>query len=221
MNYSIIRNEAILSNFIGWLPDLLPGEKLFLNLFARKKYCNILKSDKAQLKRFCATKENMADKIRQLECSVGSYKQDGVEIPQEALALYISPNPRDLVKASYNTIKALADLLKEGKSFNPHQEALTQIQKSCSRKLYSVFDIDCGEEYRDIVNRVRDFFQCRVSVIKTRGGIHVLVEHAKIPEKRKRDWYSFMSSLDNVDVKGDCLIPVPGCLQGGFLPYFV
>lgn len=221
MNYSIIKNELILSNFVEFLPPLLQNEKYYLCLFARKKYCKFLKSDKAQLKRFCATKENIADKIRQLECKIGSYKQEGIEIPQEALALYISINPRDLNKASYNTIKELAELLQKGQCFNPHQEALTQIQKSCSRKLYSVFDIDCWENYEDAVNEIKDFFgnsSC-CEFIRTRGGIHVLINHHLILENKRSSWYNFLAR--KADVKGDCLIPVPGCTQGNFVPYFI
>lgn len=221
MNYSIIQNEESLLGFINFLPELRENERFYLCLFARKKYCDFLKSDKSQLKRFCATKENMVEKIRHLECKIGSYKQDGVEIPQEALALYISVNPRDLVKASYNTIRELADLLQKKNCFNPHQEALSQIQKSCSRKLYSVFDIDCGDNYEILIDEIIDFFEDTLCChfIRTRGGIHVLVEHDMISENKKNSWHKFLA--EKSDVKGDCLIPVPGCTQGNFMPYFV
>ncbi len=79
MNYSILKDEKALRDFIAWLPDLEPNETFFVALFARKKYApeSELKADKAQLKAFTSDKEYLFDKIRQLECPVGSYTSRG------------------------------------------------------------------------------------------------------------------------------------------------
>ena len=52
MNYSIVRDEAAFRNFIDWLPQLQETEKHYLSLFARRKYSEVVKTDKANLKRF-------------------------------------------------------------------------------------------------------------------------------------------------------------------------
>jgi hypothetical protein len=57
-------------------------------------------------------------------------------------------------------------------------------------------------------------------ILKTRGGFHLIIELNKI--KTKPNWYVKLSNLKHCDVKGtNNLTPVPGCIQGGFIPYFV
>jgi hypothetical protein len=222
MNYKIIKDEKLLKEFINWLPELNENEQYYVTLFFRKKYCNIVKSDKCQLKRFTSKKEYLYDKIKQLECSIGSYKIDGIELPNEGLALYISINPRDLEKATKNSLINFANKITEKYSnYNPHQEVLTEIQKSCSRKIFMDFDfdnIDLLEFKEKIKNNIND--EC-CTFLKTRGGFHLLIEVDKINEQYKKTWYNFLSKQSGCDdVRGDNLVPVVGCCQGDFIPYF-
>src|SRR5690606_18630002 len=106
-NYQIIRSLASLQDFVDWLPELMPGEVYYLSLLARAKYSEQLgrvKSDKAQLKRFTSDKSRLIDKIAQLECEVGSYKLKGIPVPEEALALYITVNPRSMTRAAKSSV---------------------------------------------------------------------------------------------------------------------
>lgn len=225
MNYQIVKDEVLLREFIDWLPDLKPHEIYYVSLFARNKYLpdkSVLKADKAQLKRFTSTKANLFDKIKQLECAFGAYKQKDLSIPQEALALYINPNPRDMVLATKNTLIKFAQLITQDYTgYNPHQEVLSELQKSCSRKVY--FDLDFDTLEMDaVLTEVKKFlnFDC-VKVLKTRGGFHLLVELAKLEKKYEKTWYKNITVLEGCDIKGDNLIPVIGCTQGGFVPHFL
>lgn len=227
-NYKIIQDIERLKRFVDWLPDLTLDESYYVCLFARKKYCpevGWLKSDKSQLKRVTCKKEYVINKLKQMECEVGSYTQNNHPVPQEALVAYINPNPRSLEIAAKRSLCKLAELItKPYSGYNPHQEALSEIQKSCSRKIFIDFDYDVSadkvikkiEEIDNVINK-----EAR-HILKTKGGIHCLVEPSKVT-KNKQSWYNHLSQLSGIDNgnKGDNMIPIPGCTQGGFVPYFM
>lgn len=211
MNYKLITDEAKVKDFINWLPELEPHEKFYCCLFARKKYVPYLPSDKSQLKRFLATKDNLLDKIKQLECPIGTYKSGGFDIPQEALALYMMPNPRNLRAATAASIKKLTDLLYlNAKGYNPHAEVLSQIQNAKSRTFVVTFDFDNGVQLPELNP---DAYK----VLQTRGGTHLMVEVAKVEQRFKKTWFN---SLKGYDQHGDLLSPIPGTIQGNFEPHF-
>lgn len=221
-NYKIIQDEEKFREFIEWLPNLEKHETYYVCLFARNKYYKQLKGDKQQIKRFTTSKEFLFEKIKQLEVEVGCYKQKGVEIPQEALALYITPNPRSFVRAAKQSLKRFADLVTESyNGYNPHQEVMSEIQKACSRTVYFDFDFDhctineMREQILDCINS-----DC-VTFLETRGGFHLLIEISKIKPEYKKTWYNNINKLPHVDVRGDGLMPVVGVTQGGFVPRFV
>ncbi len=227
-NYKIILDEKKLEEFIDFLPVCNEHEQYYIALLARKKYVPELKefkSDKAQLKRFTSQKNRIIEKIRQLECAIGTYKKDDVVLPNEALALYITVNPRDLKRAGLNLMVTLAQLTRDGKDrYNPHQEALSEIQKSCSRKIYYDIDIDETdmEKLEDTMQKIKSFVnEDSLHFLKTKGGVHCLVELEKIEKQYNKSWYKNITSLPKIDICGDNLIPVAGCIQGGFVPYFI
>jgi hypothetical protein len=226
MNYKIINDEQKLRDFINWLPELEPHETYVINLFARNKYCKDIchiNSDKAQMKRFATTKDWMFRKIKQLESEVGTYWQQAIPIPQEALALYITVNPRSQVKAAKNLLVKLADLItKPYNSYNVSAEAMSELQKATSRKIYFDIDID-DEQVLDIKGELKGKInEDAVTFLITKNGLHVLVELNKIAEEYRKTWWNDLNKLPGADVKGsDAMIPVPGCTQGNFTPYFL
>lgn len=220
MNYELIVNPIELKAFIDWLPELKPTERYYISLFARRKYdkSGTIKSDKAQLKRVLATKDRIIEKIRQMEISVGEYTVDGVSVPQEALAIYITPNPRCLKKASKTLAKRLVEVICENVDINPVSEALTAVHQSLGSNYFKDFDYDGVDLEATLVEAYKIVNQSAVHVILTRGGFHLLVEMAKIEDAYKKTWYQGLTNIAGCDVRGDNLLPIVGCFQGGYKP---
>jgi hypothetical protein len=214
--YQIISDEAELRKFIDWLPDCQENEQFYCCLFMRKKYCKDvpwIKSDKGQLKRFTSKKEFLFDKIAQLECKVGAFKFDGNIVPQESLALYLSPNPRDLWKATVRSIGQLAKVLEcNGRNSNPHQEVMSEIQKNAGTRKYIIFDID--EKNEETLQKCIDLAYGYCDVTETRGGYHIFVHKDKtdIISQQNKMWYPEIAKF--ADVTGDSMTCPAGTLQG-------
>jgi hypothetical protein len=218
MNYTIINDIEAVNSFINWLPALSNNEKFYVCLFARKKYdtTGTISKDRCQLKRFTATKETLVQKLRQLEIQYGMYTIDGKAIANETLAVYIMPNPRCMRKASFLTAKELLNDIEKDVYSNPTSVGYNAIQKSKSRTSYIDFDFDLDvlPDFTTAIN------ENALTIVKTRGGFHVLVEVEKVEEQYKKSYYQAMNKL-GADVSGDCLMPFVGCTQGGFTPMFL
>ena len=227
MNYKIVTDENELLKFIDFLPELGPTETYYLCLFARKKYCAQVKhisSDKAQLKRFVTNKDRMFNKIKQLEVEVGQYYQyrngNKVEIPQEALALYITPNPRSMKKAivpSITNLLKIYDTATEG--YNIVQEVLSQVQKSVGTKYFYNVDFDVDKSRFSEIKHLVDSINLKGDWVETRGGFHYLVD-LKDPNLNQK-WYQILALVEGVELLKDTMLPVPGTYQGGFTPKFI
>lgn len=225
MNYSLILDLPRLENFVEtFLPDLKREEMFLITLFARKKYCPSLKiGDKTCLKRLTANKKNLISKIRQMECAMGSYvTQHNEPIPQEALAVYITVNPRNLEKAAINGTKALLNLItKTYTDYNPHQIVLSEIQKAQARSVFVDFDFDAPYT-EDFLDRLKDNLNPNCyNILITKNGFHVLVRPQLVDAKFQKTWFSYLNLMPECDVTGDSLIPIPGCSQGNFNPYLL
>lgn len=222
MNYKIILDGDELLKFVRWLPELHEGECYYLSLFARKKYHASAKNDKSQCKRSTATsKDWLIKKIRQLEIAEGMYtNKDGTPVHQNALALYVSVNPRSFAVAQTQLLKKLADTVtSDARIMNPAALAMSTIQKAKSRTVYVDFDFD-GVSFNEWMKL---FLTDKINhdaytVLETRGGFHLLVEPTKVSDEFKNTWYKALTAIPQCDVAGDNLVPVAGCAQGGFVP---
>jgi hypothetical protein len=223
MNYQIILDEQKLQDFIDWLPVLKQHEAYYVSLIGRKKYAPVIGDDKVLIKRFTSDKKRMINKIRQLEAPLGAYLNSKEEpLPQEALALYISLNPRNLKLAAEQAASKLVSLIVQPyNGYNPHKVVLSEIQKARSRRCFVDIDVDDATLTADgikqtVLEAVEDENAFRL--LATRGGYHILVDPNKVVNKKS--WFVSLRQLFNFDAIGDNLIPVPGCTQGNFVPYF-
>jgi len=222
--YMVVMDQDELDKFIGWLPDTKKGETYYFSLLARNKYMRDLgigtmKSDKHQCARWVAGKDRMLLKLLQTESPIGSYAVKGLEVPQEALAAYVTVNPRSHVKAAKLALKRLADVVADGEDNpNVYQESLTALHKAMSRKVFVDIDFD-GVVLGHTLARLRGKINpgC-LSVVTTRGGFHLLVELGKVDGQYVETWYRDVASLPGADIIGDNMLPIPGTYQGGYIP---
>lgn len=236
-NYQIITDEKALIEFIESLPELDKDLVFYCCLFARSKYLkeenkgamSHITSDKAQLKRFTATKRTLLTKLRQLECPEGSYMQYKQDVPdrvvlQETLAVYMTINPRSLSKATKTSVKKFVEMIVDTPShnFNPSNFAMSEIQRSRGRTDWVIFDLDSKElSHEDVHNKVRNIIGAGATykILETRGGYHIMIK-PDTPENGK--WFKDMvDEFEGLDQSGDIMIPIPGTHQGGFTPKFI
>lgn len=222
-NYSIVKDEIELTKFIEWLPELTEDETFYCSLFARKKYCKelIKSNDRNQLSRFISKKDRLIQKLYSLEIKEGNYMLGSrVEAPQESLVTYIMPNPRNVRSATFNSIGKLSQMLKtNNKGFNPCVEVMSCIQKCKSRTVHVDFDFDFKDDL--IIEKCIELIgKDAITVIETRGGYHVLADVKKINVKSNNKWYLQIKEM-GADEAGDMMLPIVGCVQGGFVPKFV
>ena len=222
-NYKIISDPDALKEFIEWLPELEDNEKFYLSLFARKKYCpELIKSnDKTQLKRFVTDKKRMFNKIQQLELQLGRWELRGQAAPQESLVLYIHTNPRCMTKATEMLGKKCWELFKN-KNYNLVAESMSCIQKSKSRTYVVDFDIDTKDITLDIPWLNENLGSGAYNIVETRGGYHLLVSPQSVEYMTEnKNWYQKIVKKYPVDQSGDQMLPIPGTIQGGFVPKFI
>jgi len=222
MQYKVLSNEAELDKFIDFLPDLQGNEVYYLSLFARSKYCPSVGNLKdSQLARFVVQdKRQLKEYALRCECTIGGYQREQEIIPQSALALYIALNPRNIVKANKALLVDLATAFAEGRpDFNPLTLARTALHRATDRKLFVDFDYDHIEPAQHLPAIKAILPENSYRILKTRGGFHLQVLLDKAP---KGQWYPNLAKLEGCDVKGsDTMLPVPGCIQGGFVPFLM
>ena len=240
-NYKLITDEKALDNFIDWLPDLRKdnhdNEVFYLCLFARKKYFKYIISssnDKTQLRRELVKKHSIKREVKKWECALGTYQLKKDTVPQEALAVYITPNPRSMRKAMFNLTKDLVEFMsKENIPHNLHQNAISAVQRSRSRTEWVDFDIDTKDVNLTLLKKVLP--ECTYRVLETRGGYHILVNpiaataklkslvkhNPSMQDKGIENWYRNIQKTFDVDQSGDNMIPIPGTFQGNFIPKFI
>ena len=242
MSYDIVNQrrgeEDNLERFINEI--LIDGSHYYCCLLARKKWSAELqemgvKADLGQLKRFTATNKTLISKLYQLEICEDGYEIDGMPIPQDALGVYINPNPIDNRKATFHLFKSLTNRIERDEfDFSLHHETYTALQTN-SKKLYFDVDVDIDEAElkkptaRELVFTafIPSINQNCIRRIDTRGGFHILVELSKIDKQYQNTWYQSFSNLKaksftkDIMMNSNGLVPIPGCCQGGFVPKLI
>lgn len=220
MNYQIIKDKELFLSFIDFLPQLAKNECFFLTLLARKKYTSAeLPKTECQIKRFYASKEHLYDKVKQLECEMGTYKFNDIEVPADSMVLYLNPNPRCFKKAAKNTLIELAKTIDQ--DVNPNTISMNCIQTAIGTKHFVHLEYDASAVEDFLVFAEDKINRNAMTIIKTRGGFHVLIKPKLVEPQFIKKWYQALTSFEGIDVKNDQFCPVVGACQSTFMPYIV
>lgn len=228
MNYELILQEEELKKFINFLPDLNPNEGYFLILIARKKwYPESGISSAHKLRReTVGTKDKIIQTLRQWEISDGTYRSGELPIHQNNLGVYIGYNPRNQYNACFELInQCLANIRSNKQNINIKSMANDVIQGSNGTKNFIDIDVDIkeGEDFLEIIKFIKGIInEEHLTLIKTNGGFHCLIRVNGIIGNKT--WYQQIKShpfKSELNIMSNDLIPMVGCNQGQFKPYFI
>ncbi len=216
--YNIIADIQALEKFVEWLPELQAHEIYYVGLYGRRKYApdSGIRSDKCQLKSITTDKRRLIDKLRQMEVTYGAYLDRDTIIPNEALAVYITVNPRSQIEAARLMAAELAKMFgRPYNNYNVSKLALSCIHKAKSRSAYVDLDFD-NMKFTDVKDEImKHVNEEAITVLNTRGGFHLLINPTDVAKQFKNTWHKALTGFSGVDIVGDNMIPVMGCYQGG------
>ena len=217
MKYKIIRDKNKLNSFIETLPDLYSGETYFIRLITRSKYVKSISVD-TDIRFLTTNKENIIQSIKQLECEIGSY----YGLNENEIGVYLSPNPRSQSKVIKNMFLLSNNVIGNYRGQDPIAMLSHVYRTTNSRHIYYDIDFD-GCDVEDTLIKVKTFINkdC-VRILHTKGGIHLIIKYGDIDVKKHPNWFNNIISLPHYDslCMLDNNIPIPGCSQFGFIPYF-
>lgn len=210
-----------LNEFINFLPEEKPGEVYYICLRAKKnKNENIAIKDGQVFgtKRICG-KRDIIDTIEKYQTS-GSYRKSSIELTKNNLSVYITINPRSLLKGFDLLARETVNILTNPRNeiIDPTELAMSCVHRSIASKNFLDFDFDI-ELTDDIMHSIQKLFNrdpSKYRFLKTKNGFHFLVDCKLVNENLIK------FCRDKCDTFGaDQMIPVPGCFQNEYLCEFV
>lgn len=227
MNYKLIHDRAELQKFVNFLPELNPNEGYFIILIARRKWNPDADIPSAlKLRRETVQKDKIIQTIEHWECRLGTYTNRGVEINNDNLGVYIGFNPKNQYQACFELINQCLENIKSNKqNINIKSMANDVIQGSNGTKNFIDVDVDLkdGESLQDIIPFIESIIHPdSLTYIKTSGGFHCLVNLSDM--KGNSTWYQRIKAhtfKSDLNIMSNDLVPIVGCNQGKYVPYFL
>ena len=169
------------------------------------------------------------------------YTEDGVEyykVPQPLVALMLSPNPSDWVRASIDTLTEFMNSVRDA-LYNPERasEVIRRIDvrlganamRRC-KHVFHMIDIDDKSLVPEVESKVQDILGYLPARIITKRGEHLLIKVSEFDRDTARRWFSEIPKLIDelnkssselvVEYKKNFQEPVPGTLYRDFIPKF-
>ena len=235
MSYILIHDVEQVKLFerLFYSPDE-ENNRIFLTYIAvRKKYCSKL-SNNGCFKRTVVhysddeKQQKLVDVVRNYEIPLDTYKdqRSGIPVPQNAIALYTSINPRNAIHATQSlTNDILENAFANEHKFFSHidQKFKNKLQKYPVKK-YIGIDLDTKDEeiFQKVMKDICEYVNVYV-VIETRGGYHIIIPKRELQRTTNglsagHFLYTRLSEkYDAINkISSDLFSPIPGTYQGGF-----
>jgi len=169
---------------------------------------------------------------------------DNVEIyrvPQPLVALMVSPNPSDWVKASVDTINEFVNSLRDA-LLNPERagEIVRRIDVRLgansmrrTKHIFHMIDIDEKTLIPEVEEKVQEIVGYMPARVITKRGEHILVKVSEFTKNQAKKWFSeipkFINELNKslnteepmVEYKKNFQEPVPGTKYRDYIPRFM
>ena len=158
-------------------------------------------------------------------------EQKFIHPPLEAVGLVITPNPRNLVRATQSTVKAVLDAVFNGSEYElTHLDRvwLSNIHRHAYEKCFITFDVDTKDKgYANALCAVLRLYEEEMCVITTPNGYHILLRTSK---EGRGKLYREVINNPNLDllqrksedgkplceIKPDPIEPIPGTVYKGY-----
>lgn len=168
---------------------------------------------------------------------------DGVEyyhVPQPLVALMVTPNPSDWVRASVDTVTEFVNSLREA-MMNPDRadEIVRRIDVRLganamrrTKHLFHMIDIDDKSLIGEVESKVLDMLGYMPARIITKRGEHILVKVSDFTKEQAKKWFNEMPKFINelnkslgspepvIEYKKNFQEPVPGTMYRDYVPKF-
>ena len=239
--YNFLLDEDELKKFHSTvLPELGQDEVRYLMVGSRRKYLTdaeklIYNCNGTDMLKRVTIRSNKYEALRDgvLDFCVpkGRYRdKNGLSLPETSFTIYITPNARDVRRASVGIVQKITEgLLNPNTPLKLENMVLSEIHKYSSNKVYLDLDVDPkGDD--DLMKTLETLYMIlgdtEYVTVKTRSGAHVLVKKETIDKKIKNTFYKDVQKLSatmegEIEWIGDSMTPLPGCIQGNHMPYLM
>ena len=209
---SLICNEAETAAFVEALKkqrgDLAVPDAYYFQIMTREKYgsfTNLI------LFRKIVKLDSLIDEIHKATPFRGFYV-DGKHVPHDSLVCYMTPEPRDVEKASKHVCASF--ILKEtDQEFNLPSQFMSECQKNAAERRILDIDIDDASKFPAVAEKIEDLDVEPTFIIRSRGGYHLLCYDC--PKTVNKALYDMSQQIGDIDMLKNSMIPIPGTLQGG------
>jgi len=171
------------------------------------------------------------------------HSNEGIEyykIPQPLVALMVSPNPSDWIKASVDTVSEFISSLRDA-LINPERadEIIRRIDVRLganamkrTRHIFHMIDIDDRSLISEVESKVQEIIGYVPARIITKRGEHILIKVSDFTRNQAKEWFNkipkYIDELNKsvsskepiIEYKKNFQEPVPGTLYRDYIPKF-